>query len=221
MRISKLCLVVCAAILCAAIPTVRADDNPAQAAARAALEEQMRALDTQPAPTNRAGRPHAGATGPAPHPANPLWQPRRRRQIHRQRAKPIHAAAARGNDCTAGPADPLPPPRPGQTVQPPTNPPERPCRRWLPRSALLPAQTTAPARSTASSSGNSLFGPVPPAFRQYAGRARCRRKTNRRQQRPPRQPPSKPRRPLRSNLLPMEPSQTTTTARPFRQEHWV
>ena len=52
MRISKLYLVVCAAALGAGVVTIRADDNPAQAAARAALEEKMRALNAQSAHTN-------------------------------------------------------------------------------------------------------------------------------------------------------------------------
>ena len=52
MRISKFYPVVCAVAVCTSIAVVRADDNPAQAAARAAMEEQMRAMDTQPASTN-------------------------------------------------------------------------------------------------------------------------------------------------------------------------
>lgn len=60
MRISKLYLVVCAAALGAGVVTVRADDNPAQAAARAALEEKLRELNAQPASTNT--QPAAPAT---------------------------------------------------------------------------------------------------------------------------------------------------------------
>ncbi|MGB7770049.1 MAG: hypothetical protein WBN22_14535 [Verrucomicrobiia bacterium] len=52
MRISKLYLVVCAAAICASFTTVRADDNPDQAAARAALEAKLRELSVQPAATN-------------------------------------------------------------------------------------------------------------------------------------------------------------------------
>jgi hypothetical protein len=37
----------CAAVLCAGVVPVRADDNPAQAAARAALEQKMSELDAQ------------------------------------------------------------------------------------------------------------------------------------------------------------------------------
>ncbi len=52
MRISKLHLVVCVAALCGSLATLRADDNPDQAAARAALEAKLRALGTQPASTS-------------------------------------------------------------------------------------------------------------------------------------------------------------------------
>lgn len=122
MRISKLCLVVCAVPLCASSPTVRADDNPAQAAARAALEEQMRALDTQPASTN----------APAPAPATPV-QPA------------VATPPAMETNQAAAPA----------ATAPTTNVTNVPA-------AAVPAQTTGPAESSASSSGNSLFGPVPP-----------------------------------------------------------
>ena len=47
MQISKFFPVVCAAAFSVSFITVRADDNPAQAAARAALEETTRNLDTQ------------------------------------------------------------------------------------------------------------------------------------------------------------------------------
>jgi hypothetical protein len=52
MRISKLCLVVCAVTVCGAVPSMRAEDSPAQAAARAALEQQMQAMDAQQATKN-------------------------------------------------------------------------------------------------------------------------------------------------------------------------
>ena len=47
MQISKLFSAFCAVAFCVGFITVRADDNPAQAAARAALEETTRNLDTQ------------------------------------------------------------------------------------------------------------------------------------------------------------------------------
>jgi hypothetical protein len=55
MRISKLLSVVCAAAFLTGSLAVRAQDNPAQAAARAALMDKMRALDVQQnQPTNPA-----------------------------------------------------------------------------------------------------------------------------------------------------------------------
>jgi hypothetical protein len=52
MQFSKFMPLVCAAIICAGFISARADDSPAQAAARAALDEKMRELDAQQAPTN-------------------------------------------------------------------------------------------------------------------------------------------------------------------------
>ncbi|MGD0745186.1 MAG: hypothetical protein ABSA45_08530 [Verrucomicrobiota bacterium] len=49
MQISKLFPMVCAIAFCASFIAVRAEDTPAQAAARAALMEKMNALETQPA----------------------------------------------------------------------------------------------------------------------------------------------------------------------------
>jgi hypothetical protein len=51
MRISKLCPAVCAAMFFAGFLAVHADDTPAQAAARAALEAKMKQLDAQPPTT--------------------------------------------------------------------------------------------------------------------------------------------------------------------------
>ena len=64
MRISKLYLVVCGAALCAGVIAARAGDNPAQAAARAALEAKMRQMSNPPAMNNT----------PAPAPAKPAKQ---------------------------------------------------------------------------------------------------------------------------------------------------
>jgi len=66
MRISKWYLAVCAAAFCAGFMTVRADDTPAQAAARAALEEKLRELDTQSPPTNVQTPAPARPEQPAP-----------------------------------------------------------------------------------------------------------------------------------------------------------
>jgi hypothetical protein len=52
MRTSKIFSAICAAAVCANFISVRADDTPAQVAARAALEQKMQQLDTQPAATN-------------------------------------------------------------------------------------------------------------------------------------------------------------------------
>ena len=49
MQISKLFPVVCTVAFCASFIAVRAQDNPAQAAARAALMEKMNELEAQPA----------------------------------------------------------------------------------------------------------------------------------------------------------------------------
>jgi len=49
MQISKLIPAVCAAALCASFIAARAQDNPAQAAARAVLMEKMNELEAQPA----------------------------------------------------------------------------------------------------------------------------------------------------------------------------
>lgn len=55
MRISKLLSAVCAAVLLAGSPTVRAQDTPAQAAARAVLMDKMSEMDAQQnQPTNPA-----------------------------------------------------------------------------------------------------------------------------------------------------------------------
>ena len=62
MRISKLWSAVCAATFLAGFPTARAQDNPAQAAARAALMEKLSAPNAQPSPPT--ARPAAIAVPP-------------------------------------------------------------------------------------------------------------------------------------------------------------
>jgi hypothetical protein len=57
MQFSKFMPLVCAAAFCAGFITARAEDNPAQAAARVALEEKMRELDAQEAATNAEAPP--------------------------------------------------------------------------------------------------------------------------------------------------------------------
>jgi hypothetical protein len=80
MQISKWFSAVCAVAFCVSFITVRADDNPAQAAARAALEETTRNLDTQQAPTNAAATavivtPASVAPAQTPEPAMSGVQP--------------------------------------------------------------------------------------------------------------------------------------------------
>jgi hypothetical protein len=73
MRISKLILTICTAGICAGFISVRAEDNPAQAAARAALMEKMNEMDAPSqnqtsAPTATEAQTPANAveTPPAP-----------------------------------------------------------------------------------------------------------------------------------------------------------
>ncbi|HTQ49685.1 MAG TPA: hypothetical protein VMJ12_03165 [Candidatus Acidoferrales bacterium] len=133
MRLSKLCLVVCAVTLCATIPTVRADDNPNQAAARAALEQQMQSLDAQQASQNAPAAAPAAPTRPAP---------------------PVAPAASATPPPATNP--------PAAMTQAPTNPAAASVPPVTAAPTVAPARTTAPAASATANSGNSLFGPVPP-----------------------------------------------------------
>jgi hypothetical protein len=54
MRVPKLLLTVCAAIVCTGLISIHAADTPAQAAARAALEQKMQELNAQSSQTNAA-----------------------------------------------------------------------------------------------------------------------------------------------------------------------
>jgi hypothetical protein len=65
MQFSKFMPLVCAAAFCAGFICARAEDNPAQAAARAALEEKMRELDAQDATNAEAPAVNAGSSGAA------------------------------------------------------------------------------------------------------------------------------------------------------------
>jgi hypothetical protein len=76
MQFSKFIPLLCAAAFCAGFIAARADDTPAQAAARAALEEKMRELDAQQTATNVETPPAVVVTPsgaaqeqPAPPPA--------------------------------------------------------------------------------------------------------------------------------------------------------
>jgi hypothetical protein len=175
MRISKLYLVVCAAALCGSVVTVRADDNPNQAAARAVLEEKMRELNAQPASTNAqtsapamSQQPAQPAATTAPATPPPAENPPQATApaTAEQPTQPATTAAAPATPplvevTPSGTAvqEPTNPP-PAATTMPATPPPaEKPAMTTAPAGA--PAQTTEPA-STASSSDHSLFGPVPP-----------------------------------------------------------
>jgi hypothetical protein len=70
MQISKFLTAICAIAVCAGNVSVRAQDNPAQAAARAALMEKMNGLDAPAAMPTNAMPPVAVAPAPAtPEPA--------------------------------------------------------------------------------------------------------------------------------------------------------
>ena len=62
MQFSKFRPLVCAAVFCAGFIYVHAQDNPAQGAARASLDAQMRALDAQQGSTNMAAPPAVADT---------------------------------------------------------------------------------------------------------------------------------------------------------------
>ena len=171
MRISKLCLVVCAVTLVRCIPDCprrrqpRSSRRPRGAGGTNARIGHATGADECASARTR----DAGATGPAcRHDAG---------SSRRQPAVATPPPAMETNQ-SAAPAATMPPtnvtnvpqaqPPPvavtpsGATVPPPTNPPAATTPAMTPAPGVAPAQTTAPAASTASSSGNSLFGPVPP-----------------------------------------------------------
>jgi hypothetical protein len=136
MRISKLYLVVCAVLLSAPLPTVRADDNPNQAAARAALEQQMQTMDAQQAPQNTpssASNAPAQSAQPAAPAASSTPPPAANPPAANPAAAPA-AAAAPASSATVHPGNslfgPVPPPSGG--VSP----------------SAITAQTTAPAATS-------------------------------------------------------------------------
>jgi hypothetical protein len=72
MQVSKFLLTVCAATVCAGFISVHAQDNPAQAAARAALMDKMNELEPSPASTNAETPPIiVTPSGVAMEPQNP------------------------------------------------------------------------------------------------------------------------------------------------------
>jgi hypothetical protein len=70
MQVSKSLLIVCASVICAGFISARAQDNPAQAAARAALMEKMNELDGPQTPP-----PAAVPAEPPPAPTLPATTP--------------------------------------------------------------------------------------------------------------------------------------------------
>jgi hypothetical protein len=79
MRTFKFSAAICAIAVCSNFISVRADDTPAQAAARAALEQKMQQLDTQPAATTAETPPilvtPSGATQEQPATPTPAENP--------------------------------------------------------------------------------------------------------------------------------------------------
>jgi len=101
MQFSKLFPAVCAAVFCASFIAVRAQDTPAQAAARAALMDKMNELEAQPAQPARPAQPvpppvvvtPSGATPVKPSlPTNVVVIPPP--VVHRQPVVPAPAAQA-------------------------------------------------------------------------------------------------------------------------------
>ena len=89
MQISKLLPAVCAAAFCASCIAVRAQDTPAQAAARAALMDKMNALEAQPAQPPTAVTP-SGTTQVKPNqPTNVVVVPPP--TVHARPAVPVPA----------------------------------------------------------------------------------------------------------------------------------
>jgi hypothetical protein len=148
MRISKLYLVVCAVLLSASLPTVRADDNPNQAAARAALAQQMQTMDAQqPAqntPSSASNAPVESAPAVAPAASStppPVVVAPAGATAAAAAAAPASAAAATAKPAAVHPGnslfDPVPPPSGG-----------------VPPSAITAQTTTPPAAAQTPANQN-------------------------------------------------------------------
>ena len=166
----KLLPAVCAVAFCASLISVRADDTPVQAAARAALEQKMNDLDnpqtqTPPNPANPAGaKPAAPQTAPATSSSGGQRQtaaslPPARHSSSRQ--PPVVAPAARRSRGRL--LQPGWPRRPAET-QPAAAP-------AMPEPAPAPAATE-PASPPAADGSNRRRGrrPLPPPAETDAGR---------------------------------------------------
>jgi outer membrane biosynthesis protein TonB len=122
MQVSKSLLIVCASVICAGFISAHAQDNPAQAAARAALMEKMNELDgpqtpppaavpaePPPAPTLPATTPEPGmAPIQTPEPATTMTPPP-------EKSSPV-----------APPVPIMMPPTNNVPVPPPSAPPAKP-----------------------------------------------------------------------------------------------
>ena len=146
MQISKLSPLVCAAVVCASFVSVRAQDTPAQAAARAALQRKMNELDAQEASTNaKAATPPAAARQTIP-PATVTTSPP---------AKAAAVVAAPAVVPAAKPAASTP-----AKIQPQTTPPgAKPVvAETKPAKPVVPEQKPKPARNCADSVRCSTHG---------------------------------------------------------------
>jgi hypothetical protein len=185
MRISKLWSAICAASFLAGALAVRAQDNPAQAAARAALVEKMGEPNAQPSPpTNQmmapaivvtpsgtavaqpsppANQTTATATPPetppAPAGANDTpAQAAARAALMEKMGQPDAQQNRPANAMTASP--PPVKPMPAET-QPASVPAVH--KTTSPRAAVAPVRTTKPVTAPVPSADNSgIFTPVPP-----------------------------------------------------------
>ncbi len=192
MRISKLLSAACAATCLSGFFTVRAQDNPAQAAARAALMEKISELNAQPSPpanqrmaqaiivtptgTSVVQSTPASAApdtllGPADTPDTPAQAAARAalaEKISQLNAQPSTSANQTPVAATASssPFSPVPPPSNPkvQISPPPAVPPTAPAVNPQPAAAPMPKAATAPVAATAVKT-------PPPANGNYPGKS--------------------------------------------------
>ena len=120
MRISRFYPAVCAAVFCAAFAVRTRRDNPAQAAARAAMEEQMRAMDMQQASTNSQSSSSVPAAPAQPAPPAAATAPSTPPPTENS---PAPASTQTPATAAAPPAATPAPATPSQPVQPDAAPP--------------------------------------------------------------------------------------------------
>ncbi len=204
MRISKWYLAFCVAAFCASFMTVRADDTPAQAAARAALEEKLHELDMQQAPTN------AQTTAPAT-PEQPV-QPAAAAATAPPTARPPVVVTPSGATVQKSTNQPA-----AVTTMPSTPPPaEKPTMATAP--SVAPAKATASSAPNTSSSGNSFFRPVPPPSGGIPAGAALEVEQNVPSSTTSTAPTAaQTPAPVAAQSVPMEPSQTVNASYPGKQ----